>query len=340
MTEDNPADPPINLPKPSKLRTISLGAAILAVPIGAGWAYRALQSSAERHDRSVEEGAQYDISALLHVDAALIRHNEVGRILTGMQSPRIMAVDPQGRLLVGGDRRVRLFSASGERLRDIELEQSPNCVAATADGQILVGIRDHIEVFAENGRRIANWPSFGTSSLLTCIAVAGNDVYVADAGRRTVLRCTRDGRVEAELAKADPSRHIPGLIVPSPHLDVAVDHDGLVWITNPGRYRLEAYNRDGEPQRFFGSSGTAIDQFLGCCNPSDIALLADGRIVTAEKGVPRVKVYLPDGRLESVVAAPDAFGENNAGLDLAVDAAGRVLVLEPGTQFVRVFAPD
>jgi hypothetical protein len=103
---------------------------------------------------------------------------------------------------------------------------------------------------------------------------------------------------------------------------------------------MEAYTRDGELQRFFGSAGSAIEQFLGCCNPSNFAILSDGRIVTAEKGVPRVKVYSPQGALESVVAAPSQFGDNNSGLDLATDSQGRVLVLEPGLQVIRVFAPD
>jgi hypothetical protein len=30
---------------------------------------------------------------------------------------------------------------------------------------------------------------------------------------------------------------------------------------------------------------------MGCCNPACFALLSDGRIVTVEKGVPRIKVF-------------------------------------------------
>jgi hypothetical protein len=51
-----------------------------------------------------------------------------------------------------------------------------------------------------------------------------------------------------------------------------------------------------------------------------------------------VKIYQPDGHLESVVATPDQFGGNRAGIDLAADAQGRVLLLEPGTRGIRVFA--
>ena len=114
--------------------------------------------------------------------------------------------------------------------------------------------------------------------------------------------------------------------------------DGNLWVANPGRHQLELYTPAGELLRSFGQSGNAIDQFLGCCNPSDFALLSDGRIVTAEKGVPRVKVFKDDGHLQTVVAGPDSFGDNRAGLDIATDSAGRILILEPGTASIRVFA--
>jgi sugar lactone lactonase YvrE len=82
----------------------------------------------------------------------------------------------------------------------------------------------------------------------------------------------------------------------------------------------------------------AIDGFCGCCNPTDIALLADGRVVTAEKGLPRVKVMNPDGTLSCVVAPPDGLSAGASGTDLAVGPDGRVYVLDPQVQLVRIFA--
>jgi sugar lactone lactonase YvrE len=340
MTEQNPGVDSASASPRSTARTISLSAAILAVPIGAAWMYATLRDAADQRDRSIEEGARYDLSALQHIDPSLIRYTEVQAINPAVPSPRAMALDVGGRLLVAGDRLVGIWTASGGRLGEIETDQPATCVAGTKDGRVLVGMRDHVEVFDATGKRIAVWPRLSADSVITGIAASGDDIYVADSGRRIVLRCTADGRIEAELGKADPSRDIPGLIAPSPHIQVAVGPDGLVWINNPGRHRMEAYTRDGELQRFFGSAGSAIEQFLGCCNPSNFAILSDGRIVTAEKGVPRVKVYSPQGALESVVAAPSQFGDNNSGLDLATDSQGRVLVLEPGLQVIRVFAPD
>jgi hypothetical protein len=101
---------------------------------------------------------------------------------------------------------------------------------------------------------------------------------------------------------------------------------------------LELYSPAGELLGSFGQSGTGIEQFVGCCNPSDFTLLSDGRIVTAEKGIARVKVYQPDGHFVSVVAGPDSFSGNRQGLGLAADANGHVLVLEPGTNRIKMFA--
>jgi hypothetical protein len=50
-----------------------------------------------------------------------------------------------------------------------------------------------------------------------------------------------------------------------------------------------------------------------------------------------VKVYSAQGEFEGVVAAPDRFAKDDAGLDLAVDSTGRIFVLDPAAGKVRVF---
>jgi hypothetical protein len=80
-----------------------------------------------------------------------------------------------------------------------------------------------------------------------------------------------------------------------------------------------------------------LDGFCGCCNPSHLALTPDGKFITSEKGLPRVKVYDRAGRFECVVAGPDRFARDTVGLDVAVDSTGRILVLDPAAGAVRVF---
>ncbi len=327
-------------PGMSRVQKLALGAGLIAVPLGAAFFYAHLKESERRADKAMEEGANYDVSALRQVDPALIKYHETGRIETGMRQPRAIAVDAQGRLLVAGDQMIRVMSRRGERIADLSLEGDPVAVAGSPDGTIFVGLKDHVEVYGADGKRKSVWPAFGKGSQLTCIAVIGGEVYVADAGRRVVQRCGFDGKVLGELGRADESRGVRGLVVPSAHLDVAGGANGRIWISNPGRHSLESYTPDGEMQSFWGKLGVTVDAFFGCCNPSDFAVLSDGRIVTAEKGVPRVKVYAPDGQLQAVVASPDSFGGNMTGLDLAVDPSDHILVLEPGTSAVRVFVSN
>ncbi len=66
--------------------------------------------------------------------------------------------------------------------------------------------------------------------------------------------------------------------------------------------------------------------------------MPDGSFVTAEKGLPRVKIHNLDGSLRCVVAAPDQFDEGVVGLDVAVDDEGRIYVLDPSRNQVRIFA--
>jgi hypothetical protein len=140
---------------------------------------------------------------------------------------------------------------------------------------------------------------------------------------------------------------VPGLIVPSPFLDVIIHRDGLLRVNNPGRHQVEAYTFDGSLEGAWGKPTAATEGFCGCCNPIGLAALADGRIVTCEKGIPRVKIYSAGGEFESVVAGAESFPENalacndlndciHGGLDAAVDSGGRIYILDLVAGNVRV----
>jgi hypothetical protein len=163
-------------------------------------------------------------------------------------------------------------------------------------------------------------------------------VWVGDAGRKLVDHYSRAGQLLGSLGKRDDARKIPGLTTPSPHLDVAVAAGGAVVVTNPGRCAVETYDTGGGLKASWGRASNDLDGFCGCCNPTDLAILPDGKIVTSEKGLPRVKVYLPDGTLESLIAQPPDIAQAAAGIDLAVGADGRVWVLDPAARVVKVFA--
>ena len=283
----------------------------------------------------------YDLTEHRKVDPSLLAYRLVRTVATPFKEARGLAVGPDGALCVAGDSAVAVFAgAEGEPLLRAT-DEPPRAVAVTGSGQgrtIYVAAARRVEAYDEAAGRWRRWADLDERAMLTSLAATDDgEVFAADAGNRVVLRYGPDGQIVGRIGAKDPDRNIPGLQVPSPHLDVAIGADGLLRVTNPGRREVEAYTFDGDLELSWGTSSVGIEGFCGCCNPTDIAVLPDGGIVTSEKGLPRVKVYDATGKLLAVVAPPEAFDEGAEGLDLATDAGGRIYVLDPRAAAVRVY---
>jgi hypothetical protein len=290
----------------------------------------------------------YDLQHLRKIDPTLLHYETVGMIRVPRAEARRVAIGPEDHLFVAAGNYVSVLDGAGSRLSEIALAAPARCLAVARDGMLYVGLKDHIEVFDSKGPRRAAWESPGGRTWFTGLAIGENDLFAADAGRRVVWRFDRVGKLLGRIGEKNKERNIPSFIVPSPFFDVELHRDGLLRVTNPGRHRVEAYTFDGDLELTWGKPSFAIDGFSGCCNPINLALLPDGRIVTCEKGLPRVKVYSVTGVLESVVAGPESFAENaktcdpsdctTGGLDAAVDSQGRIYVLDLVTNEIRVMA--
>jgi hypothetical protein len=174
-------------------------------------------------------------------------------------------------------------------------------------------------------------------------------VFVADSANRVVLRYDRSGKLVGRLGQKNQERNIPGLIVPSPYLDVKLGRDGLLRVNNPGRHCIEVLSPNGDLEFSWGKPSAGIEGFCGCCNPIGLALLSDGSCVTCEKGLPRVKLYSVERTFDCVIAGPEMFRDNSragsvsdradgtlGGLDAAVDSQGRIYILDLVAGDVRV----
>ena len=291
----------------------------------------------------------YDLSRLEQTDPKLINYEEVNRWRAPHQDARRIALSSDSTLLVGSGNYVTQFTSEGSRRLEIALPGEPARAIAAAEDLIYIGLRDHIEVFDAKGERKAVWDSPSKKSWLTALAVTANDVFAADSGGRVILRYDKSGKLAGRIGEKDKDRNIPGFIVPSPYLDVEVARDGLLRVNNPGRHRVEIYTTDGDFEGSWGIPTMGITGFCGCCNPINIAMLPDGKYVTCEKGLPRVKIYSEQGEFESVVAGPESFPENakacaskglgdctQGGLDAVADAQGRIFILDFVTGAVRV----
>jgi hypothetical protein len=297
-----------------------------------------------------------DLKDLINVDPDLIRFEQTAQFAVPLQQVRAIAVGPERKIYVAGNRAVHVFHADGRSQMVIATKGAPSCIAVgpsdhAAPGRIYVGAGRRIELFDPDGKPAGTWEGFDEMAMLTSIAVAKNDVFVADAGNRVVLRYDASGKLVGKIGAPDPDREMPGFIVPSPHFDVAVDPEGLIYVANPGVGRIETYTLDGDLEAFWGKAGPAIGDFFGCCNPSQFALLPSGQFVTSEKGIPRIKVYSNAGELVCVVAGPQQlevaeseigdprFSSGQVVFDVATDDQGHVLVLDPRKRSVRIFTP-
>jgi hypothetical protein len=293
----------------------------------------------------------YDLSKVSRTDPTLVLYEETARFACPHPEPRRLTIGPDERLYIAAGKQVSVLDKAGQLVRSIGLDQPAGCVAVDEQGLIYVGAQDPIQVFNQVGEQQQRWDSPSRKSWFTALAVGVEDVFAADAAQRAVVRMDKSGKVLHRIGVKDTARSIPGLIVPSPYLDVELAPDGLLRVNNPGRHRVETYTREGHLELSWGSAGGGIQGFTGCCNPISVALLPGGKFVTCEKGLPRVKLYGPTGEFEGVVAGVESFRENMragsarrasdgmmGGLDAAADNQGRVYILDLVMNHVRVMS--
>jgi len=282
---------------------------------------------------------RYDDAKYRKTDPALVLYEETGRIETGMVEPRGVAVDEAGNVFVVGDKTLAIFGFDGtgdaQPISSSSLPHEPTCVAVGPDGIHYIGMRDHVDVYRGLRDPLPRpaWPSLGPKAIVTGIAVAGGRVFVFDAGNKEVVRYDLSGKALGRFGHEGAD----SLVIYQTCGDVAALAEDLLFVTNPGRMRIDTYTLEGEFSAHWGEGTPEIEGFSPCCNPVNIAVLPDGAVVTAEKNIPRVKVHASSGRFVGVVAGAEEFAESEGLIDVAADARGRVFVLDPAAKAVRIF---
>jgi hypothetical protein len=322
-----------NVPKPDR-RTF-LGA------LGAGGLAAGLQAQA-----TPAAGPPYDVSKFETTDPRLVAYACAATWVCRAAGVRGIAAGPDGRIWVAAGLGVAAHRPDGALDAEWPLPERSTAVAVGPDAMVYAATRSAIHLFDPAGRRVGLLESPAPKAWFTGVTVTSEGVFVADSGNRVILRFDPQGKLDGRIGEKNGANGAPGLAVPSPYLTVVRHPDGNLRVNNTGRHKVDAYTPSGGFAGAWGETSFAIHGFCGCCNPVSIAALPDGRIVTAEKGLPRVKVHSVDGRFESVVAGVEMFPENakagsrteglHSGLGLAADERGRVLILDYVTGRVRV----
>ena len=207
------------------------------------------------------------------------------------KSLRGVAVDAADRVVALGDGEVRIFAADTSIVRRWRVADTAECLAAGPDGRVYVGGAGRIDIY-ESGGRPAGGFAFGKAGdppAVSAIKVFKADILVADASARVIRRFDASGR---QLGLIGDQSKTKTFILPNGRLDLDVDGSGVVRATDTGRHQVSSWAIDGTPIGKFGKFGMGDPaDFVGCCNPVNVATTPDGKVVTAEKMVARVKVY-------------------------------------------------
>lgn len=286
----------------------------------------------------------YDLEKLRKVDPKLIHYELAGTFRAPHDEPQRIVFGPGETLWVTSGKWISSLDAQGELIKEWAAADIVRSLAVAKDGVVYAGLRDHVEVFDGKGKRQAAWNSPAAKAWLTGVAVGEQDAFASDAGNRVVYHYDRSGKLLGRLGEKDATRKIPGFVVPSPYFDLEIGGDNLLWVANPGRSQVEGYTFSGNLETSWGEPSFGIAGFCGCCNPSYFTLMPDGRFVTSEKGLARVKIYSAKGRFECVVAGPEAFpkysenlNSNSIPVDVAVDGSGRVFVADTLGNEIRIY---
>jgi hypothetical protein len=248
-----------------------------------------------------------------------------------------ITADAKDRIYVLADGQVQIFSPQGELLRHWKAPDKAQCLAVDTEEHVYLGAGGQVEIYHANGTRIGGFAVGDTAhpATITSIKSFDREIFIADATARLIHRCDRFGKQIRSIGMHGKSQ---GFMLPNRSLDFAVDAAGVLFATDSGRHRVSSWHRDGTPVAQFGKFGVTHPQdFVGCCNPVNLAVAPDGKIITAEKVIARIKVYDASGKILALIG-PEHFDPKCTHLHLAVDSQGRILAADPVRLQVKIFS--
>ncbi len=200
-------------------------------------------------------------------------------------------------LYVVGDQKLLVLRTNSTLARSWPTEHPGNCVAVHPDGRVFVGEEGQIEIFSPDGKRSSVWRDAERLDFVTAIGFAGDAVIVADADGRCLRRYTADGEYVRDIGKGKrlrgfmlPNRYLDFFMEDEKIIRVADPGRHRI-----SRYTIDGERLD-HVGHFATKSERG---FPGCCNPTNIARTPAGDIVAVQKAPPMVKVFGCDGEFRT-----------------------------------------
>lgn len=280
----------------------------------------------------------YDVDEFRPVDQELVRWREARQVQLESEDPRAM-IYAGGKVYLAAGNELQVIGSDWSRILRRTLPAGLTCLAVAEDGRIVVGMGNRLAILGSEGETVAESGTLGEESNITSVAILGDDIYAADAPGRRVLVFNRELELTNEFRGDSGVSDVHGFIVPGAHFSLAVNSEDELWITNPGIHALQNFTASGRLRSYIQRTSFGIDGFSGCCNPVHFTFLPDGKFVTSEKGIIRIKVIIGTGEVESVVAPSELFIDGKRAPAVAVDDNGNVLALDFDRNMIRIFEP-
>ena len=240
---------------------------------------------------------------------------------------------------------VKMFTADGTVQKQWRVGNAATGLAVDTTGAIYVAgekagngcVVEKLTVAADGKVTRANWALGKAVRSVSSLRVHKDILLVADASTGCVHKISAvDGKYLGKLGGRGAKDGVT-INTCCGILGFDVDAAGRLFIGNLGQHRVTACELDGSKESHWGKPSEKEEDFCGCCNPVCVAVMPDGKIVTAEKTIPRIKVYTADGKMVALIGASE-FGKDCSDLALAVDAKGVIYAADGEAKSIKVFA--
>jgi hypothetical protein len=276
---------------------------------------------------------EYNVDEFKKVDPALISYKEVRQIKVDVDKTGGIATANDLIYLAAG-KSVKILSLEGKVTSEFSVEENPHCIAVN-DKQVVLGYEKTFATYSLSGEKQFQSKVINDSTVITSVAIWEGKIVVADAGKRRIYLFSKNEKIK-EFEGISGAKNLHGFVIPSPYFDVAVNALNELWVANTGMHSLQQYDENGNLINSWEKVSLEIEGFCGCCNPAHFTFLPDGRFVTSEKGMSRIKIYRTNGDLESVVAAPDKFTDNGHAPEVTC-IGETVVALDYDKKMIRIF---
>lgn len=211
-----------------------------------------------------------------------------------------VAVSGNGKIFVGGESFVSCYNPDLTKNWTLKTPERIGAMSVNGD-TIYAASLEIIYLISSEGRLIGEWGPYEANSIITSVSASESRIAFADAGIKRIFVLNKKGEVVTMIGQSDNR-----FIIPSPYFDVTLFSDDLLYVANTGNHRIETWTTAGKFLEQCGEPGSAPAAFCGCCNPAHFTVVPTG-IITAEKGINRIKIIDQHGKFIEYVSSKNSF---------------------------------